>query len=123
MKNNFFKYPRSTKKTKVIIVKLMLVAFESFFCRQYLTSSNFSCIITKSMSTKRKSINSDSSAKRIKDLSGKTDICRCSWATKDIYHKYHDEEWGRLTDDDQVLFEFLILEGGNLLRVLIFILA
>ncbi|MEH3113631.1 DNA-3-methyladenine glycosylase I [Pedobacter terrae] len=39
---------------------------------------------------------------------------RCSWATSDpFYIKYHDEEWGKPVDDDQILFEFLILEGAQ----------
>ena len=37
---------------------------------------------------------------------------RCSWATDDeIYIRYHDEEWGVPTHDDQELFEFLVLES------------
>ena len=37
---------------------------------------------------------------------------RCAWCTSDdIYIKYHDEEWGRPVHDDQVLFEFLVLES------------
>ncbi|UCF65656.1 MAG: DNA-3-methyladenine glycosylase I [bacterium] len=37
---------------------------------------------------------------------------RCDWAGRDpLYVKYHDEEWGVPVYDDQVLFEFLILEG------------
>ena len=36
---------------------------------------------------------------------------RCSWATTELYKKYHDEEWGRLVHDDRKLFELLILEG------------
>lgn len=36
---------------------------------------------------------------------------RCPWCLKDeLYTKYHDEEWGVPTQDDQVLFEQLILE-------------
>lgn len=36
---------------------------------------------------------------------------RCDWAGNDsLYTKYHDEEWGVPTYDDQTLFEFLILE-------------
>lgn len=39
---------------------------------------------------------------------------RCSWCgTDELYIKYHDEEWGRLVTDDQILFEFLILEGAQ----------
>ena len=39
---------------------------------------------------------------------------RCAWAgdTK-IYQDYHDTEWGIPVRDDQVLFEFLILEGAQ----------
>ena len=38
---------------------------------------------------------------------------RCPWAedVEDIYVKYHDEEWGVQTHDDQELFELLVLES------------
>ena len=38
---------------------------------------------------------------------------RCSWVdlSSPIYIRYHDEEWGRPTYDDRMLFEMLILEG------------
>ena len=37
---------------------------------------------------------------------------RCSWCEGDpIYEAYHDNEWGRVVQEDRVLFEFLILEG------------
>jgi DNA-3-methyladenine glycosylase I len=38
---------------------------------------------------------------------------RCEWVPLDnpLYVKYHDEEWGVPIHDDQLLFEFLILEG------------
>jgi DNA-3-methyladenine glycosylase I len=38
---------------------------------------------------------------------------RCQWVPLDnpLYVKYHDEEWGVPIHDDQLLFEFLILEG------------
>lgn len=39
---------------------------------------------------------------------------RCGWAgTDELYTKYHDEEWGKLVTDDQVLFEFLVLESAQ----------
>ena len=39
---------------------------------------------------------------------------RCGWCTSDpIYIDYHDKEWGRPVHDDQLLFEFLILEGAQ----------
>ncbi|WP_419172431.1 DNA-3-methyladenine glycosylase I [Halobacteriovorax sp.] len=40
---------------------------------------------------------------------------RCPWLklSNDQYVKYHDREWGRPVHDDQVLFEFLILEGAQ----------
>lgn len=39
---------------------------------------------------------------------------RCAWCgTDELYVKYHDEEWGRLTTDDTTLFEFLILESAQ----------
>ena len=38
-------------------------------------------------------------------------IHRCGWCMKDeLYMRYHDEEWGSPLHDDQMLFEFLILE-------------
>ncbi len=41
-------------------------------------------------------------------------IIRCSWCGNDeLYTKYHDEEWGKPVADDQVLFEFLILESAQ----------
>lgn len=38
---------------------------------------------------------------------------RCSWARTDLAIAYHDREWGVPAHDDQVLFEFLILEGAQ----------
>ncbi len=36
---------------------------------------------------------------------------RCAWCEKDdLYRDYHDNEWGKPVYDDQLLFEFLILE-------------
>jgi DNA-3-methyladenine glycosylase I len=41
-------------------------------------------------------------------------INRCSWSTSDpLYIEYHDKEWGVPVFDDEVLFEFLILEGAQ----------
>ena len=36
---------------------------------------------------------------------------RCWNTTNPLYIKYHDEEWGVPVHDDQVLFEFLVLDG------------
>lgn len=37
---------------------------------------------------------------------------RCAWVNEDpLYIDYHDHEWGVPIYDDQLLFEFLILEG------------
>ncbi|MCT8335341.1 DNA-3-methyladenine glycosylase I [Leptospira sp. 85282-16] len=39
---------------------------------------------------------------------------RCSWCLKfEQYIKYHDEEWGVPVHNDQIHFEFLILEGAQ----------
>ncbi len=40
---------------------------------------------------------------------------RCPWCGEDpLYVAYHDNEWGRLTpDDEQRLFEFLVLESAQ----------
>ncbi len=39
---------------------------------------------------------------------------RCDWAGNDpIMIAYHDEEWGVPVHDDQLLFEFLVLEGAQ----------
>jgi DNA-3-methyladenine glycosylase I len=41
-------------------------------------------------------------------------IHRCAWCGTDpLYMKYHDEEWGKTTYDDKILFEFLILEAAQ----------
>ena len=37
---------------------------------------------------------------------------RCGWCEKDdLYRNYHDEEWGKPVDDDETIFEFLVLES------------
>ena len=42
------------------------------------------------------------------------DIQRCVWVGDDpLYRAYHDQEWGRPVYNDQMLFEFLILEGAQ----------
>jgi DNA-3-methyladenine glycosylase I len=39
---------------------------------------------------------------------------RCPWCLKfDQYIQYHDEEWGNPVHDDQIHFEFLVLEGAQ----------
>ena len=39
---------------------------------------------------------------------------RCDWCGNDpLYVKYHDEEWGRLVEDDRKMFEFLVLESAQ----------
>jgi DNA-3-methyladenine glycosylase I len=41
-------------------------------------------------------------------------ITRCHWPGEDpLYIKYHDEEWGKPTQDEKKLFEFLILESAQ----------
>ncbi len=40
---------------------------------------------------------------------------RCSWVdlSKPLYVAYHDHEWGEPVYDDQVFFEFLVLESAQ----------
>jgi DNA-3-methyladenine glycosylase I len=38
---------------------------------------------------------------------------RCPWAKSELMITYHDLEWGRPVHDDNMLFEFLILEGAQ----------
>lgn len=39
---------------------------------------------------------------------------RCWWSGSDeLYQNYHDNEWGVPVKDDQLLFEYLILEGAQ----------
>ena len=41
-------------------------------------------------------------------------VSRCKWAESDDQMiNYHDLEWGNPVHDDQLLFEFLILEGAQ----------
>jgi DNA-3-methyladenine glycosylase I len=42
-----------------------------------------------------------------------TDSNRCPWAKGELYHRYHDVEWGVPVHDDRKLFEMLILEGAQ----------
>jgi len=42
------------------------------------------------------------------------EIFRCAWCGNDpLYVKYHDEEWGKLVEDDKKMFEFLTLESAQ----------
>jgi len=44
----------------------------------------------------------------------KSTIKRCSWVGDDeLYHSYHDNEWGVPVHDDHKLFECLTLEGAQ----------
>jgi DNA-3-methyladenine glycosylase I len=41
-------------------------------------------------------------------------IQRCDWCGADpLYVDYHDNEWGKVVDDDQTMFEFLVLESAQ----------
>jgi len=42
-------------------------------------------------------------------------LSRCGWvpAGDELYEKYHDQEWGVPVFDDQVIFEFLVLESAQ----------
>jgi DNA-3-methyladenine glycosylase I len=42
-----------------------------------------------------------------------SNFLRCPWAKSELSIAYHDAEWGRPVHDDQLLFEFLILEGAQ----------
>ena len=45
-------------------------------------------------------------------IAGADGRLRCAWAGSDpLYQAYHDQEWGRPTQDDRYLFEKLCLEG------------
>jgi DNA-3-methyladenine glycosylase I len=45
-------------------------------------------------------------------VKGDDGISRCWWCVADpLYRAYHDDEWGKPVDDDQRLFEKLVLEG------------
>lgn len=44
----------------------------------------------------------------------KNEIVRCGWCgTDELYQSYHDNEWGKPVTDDNILFEFLILESAQ----------
>ena len=41
-------------------------------------------------------------------------IQRCDWCGDNLlYQHYHDQEWGTPVYDDQILFEFITLEGAQ----------
>jgi DNA-3-methyladenine glycosylase I len=41
------------------------------------------------------------------------DSSRCAWALKEVFHAYHDQEWGVPVHDDRRHFEFLVLEAAQ----------
>jgi DNA-3-methyladenine glycosylase I len=42
------------------------------------------------------------------------ELKRCNWGTTDpLYVAYHDREWGCEVNDDQTMFEFLVLESSQ----------
>ncbi len=48
----------------------------------------------------------------------KSEILRCPWAGSDpLYVAYHDTEWGVPVFDDRKLFEFLLLEGAQVAKL------
>jgi DNA-3-methyladenine glycosylase I len=40
-------------------------------------------------------------------------VLRCTWSKSDLMIEYHDREWGVPLHDDQMLFEFLLLDGAQ----------
>lgn len=44
-----------------------------------------------------------------------SELIRCAWVPEGdtLYTEYHDREWGAPIYDDQLLFEFLVLEGAQ----------
>lgn len=42
-------------------------------------------------------------------------VSRCAWvpANDELYINYHDTEWGVPVHDDQIMFEFLVLESAQ----------
>jgi DNA-3-methyladenine glycosylase I len=42
-----------------------------------------------------------------------TELKRCWWAQNPLSIRYHDEEWGVPSHDDQHLFEMIVLEGAQ----------
>jgi DNA-3-methyladenine glycosylase I len=48
-------------------------------------------------------------------VSSKKEVVRCPWSmgSNELYHQYHDEEWGVPVYDDRKQFEFLTLESAQ----------
>lgn len=40
-------------------------------------------------------------------------MTRCDWANHELSIAYHDKEWGKITTDENVLYEFLVLESAQ----------
>ncbi|WP_323703138.1 DNA-3-methyladenine glycosylase I [Mammaliicoccus sp. Dog046] len=40
-------------------------------------------------------------------------MSECSWPTSDLMKLYHENEWSRISKDDQHIFEMLSLEGAQ----------
>lgn len=41
------------------------------------------------------------------------ELIRCGWSKGDLYHAYHDHEWGVPVHDDRTWFEFIVLDGAQ----------
>ena len=49
---------------------------------------------------------------------------RCPWAVNPLDIEYHDNEWGRETHNDQMLFEYLRNEKiSNVLLIILIIIS
>ncbi|HLQ99399.1 MAG TPA: DNA-3-methyladenine glycosylase I [Sphingobacterium sp.] len=47
-------------------------------------------------------------------MKSKESLIRCDWCGTDpLYVTYHDKEWGKPTQEENVLFEFLVLESAQ----------
>ena len=47
-------------------------------------------------------------------MKSKESLIRCDWCGTDpLYVTYHDKEWGNPTQEENVLFEFLVLESAQ----------
>ena len=80
-----------------------------------LTAENDTILRTacSNLAIKRMATGRWTSARRVSASKMSDNLVRCDWARNELAIIYHDREWGVPQHDDDVLFEFLILEGAQ----------
>jgi DNA-3-methyladenine glycosylase I len=108
--------PVSENQAKEKHANLRVVVLIRVYPRQSAVRGlGFTQCLSLSVAKPRKDTGAGAGATRLRQdiLPGMSDKPRCPWGTTPAMIAYHDTEWGFPQHDDQVLFEFLILEGAQ----------